>query len=368
MVGAGKRQQPDLLEPAFREPFAHHLADGRDRALADRAGDHPGLAEPAAPGAAAEDFHAEPLVHRLSDRHQRLARVRPGVEVHHGVLGHGAGYAGPVRRDPADGRVRQVVDVVEARHVDAARGGQAVQQAVPAVRPAGPLPAPDQLGDGQHGLLAVAEHGPVDELGDRLGIERGVPAGQHQRVAGPAVGRGQRDPGEIKRGQQVGVAELGREAHPEHVERAHRPVRVDGELGHVMLAHQRLKVLPDAVGALGEHALAAVEHLVENLDTLVRQAHLVGVRVHQRPPDLGGVPVLDDGVQLAADVLDRLAHEREQPFQLGVDRIGGHSLSVPMRRKPASGRPAGQLKSDGWRRTACSRPIAIMSANMADPP
>ena len=63
-----------------------------------------------------------------------------------------------------------------------------------------------------------------------------------------------------------------------------RAVRVDGELRHAVLAHQRLQVGPDRVGALGQHVGLLVEHLVEDLDALVGQAHLVRVGVHQRPP------------------------------------------------------------------------------------
>ncbi len=92
-----------------------------------------------------------------------------------------------------------VAHVVEPRHVHAAGRGQLLQQAVAAARPPGRLPGPDQLGDDQHGLLAVAEHGAVDELGDRLGVEGRVAACQHDRVVGAAVGRGQRDPGQVER-------------------------------------------------------------------------------------------------------------------------------------------------------------------------
>ena len=90
---------------------------------------------------------------------------------------------------------------------------------------------------------------------------------------------------------------------------------VDGELRHAVLAHQPLQVGPDRVGTLGEHVGLLVEHLVEDLHALVGQADLVRVRIHQRPAHGDGVPVLDDGAQLAADVLDRLAHQREQPLQ-----------------------------------------------------
>ena len=52
------------------------------------------------------------------------------------------GTSGPVRHDPLDPAVGQVVDVVEARHVDALGPGQAQQQLVaPARAPLGlPLP------------------------------------------------------------------------------------------------------------------------------------------------------------------------------------------------------------------------------------
>ena len=85
------------------------------------------------------------------------------------------------------------------------------------------------------------------------------------------------------------------------------------------------------VGALGEHPVALVQHLVEDLDALVGQADLVGVRIAQRPPDVGAVPVLDDRADLAADVLDRLAHARQQRLKVRVHRFGGHQNRVAER-------------------------------------
>ena len=178
------------------------------------------------------------------------------------------------------------------------------------------------------GLLAVPEHRGVDEVGDRLGVERGVPAGEHDRVRLVAVRRVQRDAGEVERGEQVGVAELGREADAEHVESGHRPVSVDGELTDAVLAHQRLEVGPHRVGALGERVRALVEHLVEDLDALVRQADLVGVGVHQRPVDGDGVPLLGARVQLAADVLDRLGDARQQRLEATETTLDRHAFRV----------------------------------------
>ncbi len=264
-----------------------------------------------------EDLHGVPLVHRLGERHQWLLRVRPGVQVHGGALVHPERHVRAVGHHPLDAPVAQVVDVVEARHVDALGAGQPQQQLVTATGAALGLPLADDRGDLQYRLLAVAEYGGVDEVGDRLRVEGGVPAGHHHRVRVVAVAGVQRDAGQVQRGEHVGVAELGGERDAEQVERADRMVRVDGELGHALGAHQRLQVGPDRVGALGQHVGLLVEYLVEDLYALVGQADLVGVRVHQHPVHGCRVPVLDDRAELAAHVLDRLADPGQQLLNLG---------------------------------------------------
>ena len=113
----------------------------------------------------------------------RLARVRPLVQVHDGVLGDGVRHAWTVRRDPLDPAVGQVLHVVELRHVQLRTGGEPGEQTIAPARPARALPLPDQVGDGQRGLLAVTEHRAVEEIGDRLRVERGMPAREHERIA-----------------------------------------------------------------------------------------------------------------------------------------------------------------------------------------
>ncbi len=87
--------------------------------------------------------------------------------------------------------------------------------------------------------------------------------------------------------------------------------------GYAVVPHHPLHVRPHGVRALGQDPVALVQHLVQDLHALVRQPDLVRVRVHQRPADLGGVPVLRHRVELTADVLDRLLHARQQGLQAG---------------------------------------------------
>ena len=136
-----------------------------------------------------------------------------------------------------------------------------------------------------------------------------------------------RDAGEVERLEQVGVAELGGEADAEQVEVADGAVAVDGELRDAVLAHEAGEVGPDGVGALGQGVGALVEHLVQDHQALVGQPHLVGVGVHQRPVDGGVVPGLDLGVQLTADVLDRLLDLSQQRLEAGVQGLTSHDPS-----------------------------------------
>ena len=100
-------------------------------------------------------------------------------------------------------------------------------------------------------------------------------------------------------------------------------MRVHGELRHTVLAHECLEVGPYGVRALTQHAGLLVEHLVEDLHTLVGGPHLVCVGIHQGPAHIGVVPVGSDGIDLPADVLNRLLDEREERLEGGEDRVGG---------------------------------------------
>ena len=137
VVGAGQRlSRPTSSKPVASRPWLDHLADALDGALPHRTGDHAGLAEAAAPGATAEDLHAHPLVHALRERHQRLLRVGPLVEVHRGLLGDPLGHTVTARGHGLDRAVTGIGDVVEAGHVHAAGFGQPQQHFLAAARSA----------------------------------------------------------------------------------------------------------------------------------------------------------------------------------------------------------------------------------------
>ena len=81
VVGGREGREADLVVTGAGEAVGHHRADLGGRTLADRAGEHPGLAEAAARGAATEDLDAEAVVDDLGERHELALRVGPGAEV-----------------------------------------------------------------------------------------------------------------------------------------------------------------------------------------------------------------------------------------------------------------------------------------------
>ena len=99
-VGGRQRGERDLVVAGAAEAVAHHRAHLLGGPLADRAGDHPGLAEAAPARAAAEDLDVEAVVHHLDERHELVLRVRPLRQVGDGALVDALGHLGEARRAP----------------------------------------------------------------------------------------------------------------------------------------------------------------------------------------------------------------------------------------------------------------------------
>ena len=78
---------------------------------------------------------------------------------------------------------------------------------------------------------------------------------------------------------------------------------------------ERLEVDPRRVGALGDGVVALVDDLVEDLETLVGQADLVGVGVDEQPGHLPGRVLGGDGAVLAPDVAGRFLHLGQEWFE-----------------------------------------------------
>ena len=148
------------------------------------------------------------------------------------------------------------------------------------------LPVTHDLGDLGDDLLALAEHGDVDEVGERLGIERAVAADDHERSLGSAIGGVHRHAGQVDHLEHVRVDELGGEVEGEDVEVAGGTVGVDREQRQAGGAQSATRGPARARRSARRPRRPLVQDFVEDLQALVGQADLVGVGVGQQPRHL----------------------------------------------------------------------------------
>jgi hypothetical protein len=94
---------------------------------------------------------------------------------------------------------------------------------------------------------------------------------------------------------------------------------IDAEQRQLAGPHLGLEVTPWRIGALGDSVFSLVDDLIQDLQALVGQTHLVGVGVPQQPGNLvGGVHRLLVS-SLQPDVSRRLLDPRKNGFELRPD-------------------------------------------------
>ena len=253
-------------------------------------------------------------MHDLGERHELALRVRPVGQVGDRALLDDLGHVGVPGHDGAKERT-VVLHVVERRHVHARHLGELPQHALAgAGRATRGLPAADHLGHVADDLFAVADHEGVDEVGQRLRVERAVATGHDQWMLGAPLR------GAHRHARQVDADELSRDAEADDVEVGGGAVGVDREKRYPPASHEPLHVDPGGIGALGERVGALVEDLVEDLEPLVGKAHLVGVRVHEEPGHLARRVGRYLGSVFAPDVPGRLLHLGQQRLDARPER------------------------------------------------
>ena len=192
----------------------------------------------------------------LGQRDELALGVRPLPEIGDRPLVDGGRHVRVAGCDGDDGRT-VVGDVVHRRHVDARHLGELVQDRLAVGAPAAD-PRPDDLGDLADDLLALAEHDDVDEVGERLGVERGVPADDDERVLRPPVSRSHRHARKVDHVEEVGEHQLRGEVERQQVELARGAVGVDREQRY---ASRRSSVARSRHGAYVRSATASSRSL-----------------------------------------------------------------------------------------------------------
>ena len=249
--------------------------------------------------------------------YERCPRVRPFAQVGDRALVDRGGTSANRGRTSAI-RCAVVRDVVHRRHVHAGIFDSSRRNPSRLVRPAS-FQSRTTFGDVGDDLLALTEHGGVDEVGERLGIERGVAADHDERSrSGPRSAVCSGMPARSIISSTFVNTSSARQVERQDVEVGGRAVGVDREQRYARAAHLGRQVEPGRIRALGDRVVALVQDFVEDLEPLVGEADLVGVGVCEQPRHRAPVGQLvvpgGGGTVFAADVTSRLLHPGQERF------------------------------------------------------
>ena len=139
-----------------------------------------------------------------------------------------------------------------------------------------------------------------------------------------------RQAGQVEAFQDVRVHELRSKVEGQDVELPGRPVGVHGEQRKALAAQHLGHVGPRRVAPFGLGVGPFVQDLVQDLETLIGKAYLVGVRVEEEPGHRVGVVVRDGHPVLTSDVAGRFLHLGQDTFEFGPERTHD-ATSVPTR-------------------------------------
>ncbi len=156
-----------------------------------------------------------------------------------------------------------------------------------------------------HRLLAVANDGTVEEVGQRFGVEGAGTADDDEGVRAIAVGAPAGDAGKVKHVEDIAVGQLVLQGESDQIKFPQGALVLQGSQGDFSRAQLRLEIRPRRIGALGGGPVEAVENMVEDGKAEVAHADFVNVGKGQGDTNLDPGPLFVDAPHLAAKVAGR---------------------------------------------------------------
>ena len=312
IVGRRERGKRHILIARVLDRFDGIVAQELFRAVTHRAVDITRLTEAAAADAAAEQLERNAVLHDLSRGNDGLCGIVRLVHILNDALEHRFGCA-LLGGDGLHRAVVVVVDVVKARHIDAAHLRRLHEKLVLAP-PLAPRLAV-QLDELDVHLLALADDGEVQKVCDGLAVVHRCTARDDERGELRVLGRMQRDARKVKHIQDGGKCHLiadGKGNDVKLIERVEGFERVERD---VRLAHLLLHIAPGCVAALAPYALHIVHHAVEDAHAEIRHTDLIGIGKAEGDACVDLALILHDGVEFPADIACRLLHAWQDAFE-----------------------------------------------------
>ena len=188
-----------------------------------------------------------------------------------------------------------------------------------------------QVAHNRQARLAVADHEQIDEWCEQLRVLRPRAARDHQRVIGAAIFGVKRQAPQVEHREHVRVTDLVLEREPQDVEPAERCECLETVERQPRILEPELEIRQRRERSLTRPA-RLIHQAVQDLKTVMAHSERIGVGERQANGSAGGLVVLGDAVQLAADVLGGGSDPGQDPredlfFQILIQ----HAVARPNR-------------------------------------
>ncbi len=334
IIAAAQAQEADFFKTAGFDHGVYGLHHLVDWTFAHRAKDHPGLAETAATRTAAHNLNRSTVVDDIDKGHNKLCYR--GRHNRHHPLEHFRRRHRVIGCDRSNCPIRGIAYIVKGWHVNARNFYQAFQECFTVrKRDTGnrirsvfhpvsrfpysvfPLPRRIHCHHFKNDLFAFPDHHGVKKGAHRFGVVAARTTGDHKRVFRRAIGGAQRDAGQIQHCEHVGIKLFVGQAKADHVKVEQPMTRLQTVQRDGISAHQRFKIWPGAINALGKQIRTFVDQVVEHHQAQIAAAQLINIGKGQgNLATNGGIgPIFDNAVQFTAGVARRLFHFMQHTIQ-----------------------------------------------------
>ena len=150
--------------------------------------------------------------------------------------------------------------------------------------------------DFQDDCLSLADHKRIDEGVHRLRVETGMSSGNYQRVRLATLYGPQRDTGQVKHVEGIGIQRFIRQGKTQDIKIGQgvfclQRIEWDG-----ICAHLFFHIHPGSIRPFGQRVRALVDQVIQDLQTQVRDADIIDVGKNKGDFGSDPVPVFNHAV------------------------------------------------------------------------
>ena len=279
VVSRAQRRKRDFLIACAVDQLPRLLAQRLHALLPHRPVDEPRLAEPAAPGAPAENLQRNPVVHNADIWNNQLVRKIGRIHIQKKALAHGQVFSPDLCNRP----ILPVGKLHQRGDIDALNARRLLQKFLFAENLL--FMRRIEIQQFHIDLLSLADDEQIDKIRQRLWVIGAGSSGYDERIALVSLPASQRDARKLHHAQYSRVAHLIGEVKTDDIKFAGRGICFQRKKRNPLFFHLLLHIREGGIGPLRIGVLSLVGQMIQNNAPKVRHPHLVNIWKSEQKAD-----------------------------------------------------------------------------------